>query len=75
MRLPSAGPIVKDKLFLFTSFQGYGQGNNTISSPTYVETSQYRAAVIANRPNFLATQTLQSAGITPRVYPPVDADC
>ncbi len=69
------GPIVKDKLFLFTSFQGYGQGNNTVSAPTYFETAQYRAAVIAARPNFLITQTLQSNGITPRVYAPITANC
>jgi hypothetical protein len=69
------GPILKDKLFLFSSYQGYGQGNNTVSSPTYFETSQFRAAVIAARPNFLVTQTLQSGGITPRVYAPVAANC
>ena len=69
------GPIVKNKLFLFSSFQGYGQGNNTVSTPTYFETAQYRAAVIAARPGFLVTQTLQSGGITPRVYAPVSANC
>jgi hypothetical protein len=69
------GPIVKNKLFLFGSFQGYGQGNNTISAPTYVETSQYRAAVIANRPGGLSAATLAAPGIAPRINTTVASDC
>jgi hypothetical protein len=69
------GPIVKDKLFLFGSFQGYGQGNNTISSPMYVETPQYRAAVIAGRTNGLSAATLNSFGITPRIRNVLTPDC
>ena len=69
------GPIKKDKIFLFGSFQGYGQGNNTISSPMYVETPQYRAAVIAGRSNGLSAATLNSFGITPRVANILTPDC
>ncbi len=69
------GPIVKNKLFLFGSFQGYGQANNTISTPTYIETAQYRAAVIANRPGGLSAATLNSFGIAPRVHNTVASDC
>jgi hypothetical protein len=69
------GPIIKDKIFLFGSFQGYGQGNNTISSPMYVETPQYRAAVIAGRSNGLSAATLNSFGITPRIRNVLTPDC
>ena len=69
------GPIVKNKVFLFGSFQGFGQGNNTISAPTYVETSQYRASVIANRPNGLSAATLNSFGVAPRIHNAVASDC
>jgi predicted aspartyl protease len=52
------GPIVKNKLFLFASYQGYGQGNNTVSGPLYVDTAQYRAMVISDRPGGLSAGTL-----------------
>ena len=69
------GPIIKDKLFLFGAFQGYGQGNNTISNATYVETADYRAAVIAGRPGGLSAATLGSLGIAPRIASVLTADC
>ena len=68
------GPIVKNKLFLFGSFQGFGQGNNTISAPTYVETSQYDASVVANRPGGLSAATIAVAG-GPRIHNLVASDC
>ena len=68
------GPIIKDKLFLFGSFQGFGQGNNTISGPTYVETSQYDASVLANRPGGLSAATIAVAG-APRIHNLVASDC
>jgi hypothetical protein len=69
------GPILKNKLFFFLSYQGYGQGNNTISAPTYVETSQYRASVIANRPGGLSAATLAAPGIAPRIQTVLASDC
>ena len=69
------GPIVKNRLFIFGSFQGYGQGNNTISSNLYVDTAQYRAAVIAARPGGLSAATLASAGTAPRIRNVIATDC
>ena len=69
------GPIIKNKLFLFTSYQGYGQGNNTISMPLYVDTAAYRAAVIAGRPGGLSAGTLASPGTAPRIHNLVASDC
>jgi hypothetical protein len=70
-----SGPIIKNKLFLFGSYQGFGQGNNTTSAPTYVETSQYRASVIANRPGGLSAATLAAPGIAPRIQKVLTSDC
>ncbi len=42
------GPIVKDHLFLFASYQGYKQKNPTYTN-VYVETSQYRSALASQR--------------------------
>ena len=69
------GPLVKNKLFMFASFQGYGQGDNTISANTYVDTAQYRAAVVAQRPGGLSAATLASFGIAPRIRNVVASDC
>ncbi len=68
------GPIVKNKVFLFGSFQGFTQGNNTISAPIYVETSQYDAGVVANRPGGLSAATIAVAG-GPRIHNLVASDC
>jgi hypothetical protein len=69
------GPIIKNKLFLFGSFQGFGLSNNTISANTYVETAAYRAAVIAGRPNGLSAATLNTYGSAPRIRNIVASDC
>lgn len=42
------GPVVRDKLFLFLSFQEFKQKNPTYTN-TFVETPQYRSALAANR--------------------------
>ncbi|MES2390185.1 MAG: TonB-dependent receptor [Acidobacteriota bacterium] len=42
------GPIVKDKLFLFASYQAYKETNPTYTN-LYVETPQYRSAIGTNR--------------------------
>ena len=68
------GPLVKDKLFLFASYSGFGLGaNSTVSQ--YVETSQYRALVTAQRPGSIAKTILNSAGVTPRITNLLTIDC
>ncbi len=68
------GPILKNRLFLFGSFQGYGQGNNSIGT-AYIETSQYRQSVIANRSGGLTASTLADANVAPRVRNIITSDC
>jgi len=70
-----SGPIIKNKLFFFGSYQGFGQGNNTTTAPTYVETSQYRTSVITNRPGGLSAATLAAPGIAPRIQAAIASDC
>ena len=68
------GPIVKNKLFLFASFQGYSQGNNSVGT-AYVDTAQYRAAVIAGRPGGLTAAQFSAPGATPRIRNIITSDC
>ena len=69
------GPIVKNKLFIFGSFQGYGQGNNTVSAGEYVETAQYRSSVITARPGGLSAGTLADPHIAPRIRNLITSNC
>lgn len=57
------GPIVKNKTFFFFSYQGLRQVKPALTQFT-VETPQFRAFVLATRPNSLAARFL-------RDYPPL----
>lgn len=68
------GPIVKNKLFLFSSYQGFGEGNNG-TAVGWVETNQYRAGVQAARPGSVTTQIFSSPGIQPRIVNVINRGC
>ena len=68
------GPIQRNKLFWFFSYEGLRQSSTGISN-VWVETPEYRQAVIAARPNSVTAQILQSPGITPRVVSVLNAPC
>ncbi|MCU1323662.1 MAG: Oar protein [Acidobacteriaceae bacterium] len=68
------GPIWKDKLFLFASYQGFGL-SNTGTAVGWVETSQYRASVAANRPGSVTSQILGSPGVQPRITGMLNRGC
>jgi hypothetical protein len=68
------GPILKNKVFLFGSFEGYKTAANG-SETGYVETPQYRAAVIADRPGGVTAAILASAGIQPRITNVLTPSC
>ncbi|MDW5267637.1 MULTISPECIES: carboxypeptidase regulatory-like domain-containing protein [Acidobacteriaceae] len=68
------GPIIKDKLFGFASYSGFGyDGNTTVSQ--YVETPDYRALIPTVRPGGITTSILTSAGVTPRIINLLPIDC
>jgi hypothetical protein len=60
------GPIVKDKLFFFFSIEG--QHNNLSDlNVGYVETPEFRQALLAARPGSVAAQLLSEPGVAPQV--------
>jgi hypothetical protein len=68
------GPIVRDRTFFFFSYEGLRQ-NSTSPSTTYVETSQYRQAVINARPTGITAAVLRDAGVAPRVSEVLQPSC
>lgn len=68
------GPLLKNKVFGFASFSGFGLGANTVVSQ-YVETSQFRSQVVAQRTGSIASQILTSTGVVPRVMFVLPLDC
>lgn len=69
------GPIFKDKLFFFFSYEGVRSNNQGVSSPTWVETPDFRNLVITDRPGSLAATVLSSPGITPRIASVLTPTC
>jgi len=60
------GPIRQNKLFYFLSYEGYTTANNT-DTTGYVETPEYRAAVIAQRAGSVTAGILSNPGVVPRI--------
>ena len=68
------GPIVKDRLFFFFSYEGL-KNNSTGYSNAFVETPEFRQAIISSRPNSLIAQVLSAPGTTPRVTGTTPVTC
>jgi hypothetical protein len=69
------GPIYKDRLFFFFSYEGLRSTGHDASSPTWVETPQFRQLIIQDRPNSIAAKVLSSAGIAPRIATVLTPTC
>jgi hypothetical protein len=68
------GPIVQKKLFFFVSWAGFTTANNT-ETTAYVETPQYRAAVVANRAGGVSAAILGAANVVPRIRAVLTPSC
>lgn len=68
------GPIVKDRLFFFFSYEGLREDtSNTYNS--LIETASFRSAVSGARPNTVTSRILTSTGVEPRVVSILTPDC
>ncbi len=68
------GPIVKNKVFFFLSYQGFTQLNETFPSQ-FIETPQFRSFIATSRPNSIAAAIVGAPGGTPRVAKILPATC
>jgi len=68
------GPIWKDKLFFFFTYEG-GRSSNAEAVDAWVETPQFRQLVRNLRPNGVTGQIFGAAGIEPRISANLSRTC
>jgi hypothetical protein len=68
------GPVVKNKLFFFSSFEEYKQNNPSVTTG-YVETPSYRAAVVAQRGGGVSERIVANASVQPRILAVLTPSC
>jgi hypothetical protein len=61
------GPILKDKLFFFFSYEGVRLSNTVLVRSKTLETPQFEQYVVQNNPGSLAAQIFNTPGIAPRI--------
>jgi hypothetical protein len=68
------GPILKNKVFFFLSYEGNTADNST-EVESYVETPEYRAAVEAQRAGSVTAAILADPGVVPRIRAILTPSC
>ena len=68
------GPIRRNKIFYFASFAGFTTAANN-QTTAYVETPDYRAAVIAHRAGGVSAGILADTGVLPRIRTILTPSC
>jgi hypothetical protein len=71
---PPAFRLARDKAFFFFSYEGL-RSSNADTVNTFVETAEFRQAVIAARPGSNAARILGAAGVAPRIISVIPATC
>jgi hypothetical protein len=61
------GPIIKDKVFFFGSYEGVRNSGSHLNRGVGMETPQFEQYVISKNPTSIAAKLFQTPGITPRV--------
>jgi hypothetical protein len=70
------GPIVKDKLFFFFSYEGVRLQNTVPVRSVTLETPQFEQYVVQNNPGSIAAKLFSTPGIAPRISTVVSTtDC
>ena len=70
------GPIVKDKLFFFFSYEGVRLQNTVPVRSVALETPQFEQYVIQNNPGSIAAKIFSTPGVAPRISSIVsETDC
>jgi hypothetical protein len=68
------GPILKDKLFFFFSYEGL-RNNTSRTRNAFVETPELRQLILDTRPNTLAARLFQTEGVEPRIVRVISVGC
>jgi Carboxypeptidase regulatory-like domain len=68
------GPILRDRLFLFASYEGL-TGTNPTYAQEYIPTPQFIQGLAANRPSGIVSGVLTSAAAKPSVIQVLPASC
>ena len=69
------GPIWKDRLFFFFSYEGLRNNASDVSTATFVETPEFRSLVASARPGSIAAAIVTSNGVEPRISRVLNATC
>jgi hypothetical protein len=70
------GPIIKNRLFFFFSYEGVRLNNTVPLRSQFLETPEFEQYVIANNPGSLAAQIFNTPGIKPRISSIIsETDC
>jgi len=73
-RASLGAPLAKNRLFLFSSFEGFTTKNISYANQ-WIETSQFDAAILAQRSGSVSAGIVGSGGVTPRINGLLPATC